>query len=385
VGALRLAADGDGSDGDRKKTAISSAAGSEGKDKSGGSVGPFSGVQKTWRQLNALWGGFQVPKLEEDDLPEAVALNAALQACKADPSAVPLKKLSSMTGDYYKASYDRIMARPAVKDGLPLLFSAANAGVVLLVLRLLLPRLLAIESMNDVYEFAPQLGLPSKTELLQYVEYAQNMDYATKFFIFLIIICVEKVFGPNKPAPNPLPPFQASPLSHPAVPPSAQISSSVPRRRASKLLQSSHPIPTPPPPTPPQVTLVGEFLPIGIVLPSISPVLFGGVLQGTLISAFCAAFGSSLNFVRQHLRPAAPLPGPESPEATRPRLPHHTPASRPADAGQELPLRARARARGLWPAAGEERHVVCARTPGLPLSHLPYVGASRAPTMPWLY
>jgi len=200
VSAPRLAADGDGRGGDNgdreKTTGISPAAGgvgSEGKEKSGGSAGPFSSVQQTWGQLSALWGGFQVPKLEEDDLPEAVALNAALNACKADPSAVPLKKLSAMTGDYYKASYDRIMARPAVKDGLPLIFSVANAGVVLLILRLLLPRLLAIESMNDIYEFAPELGLPSKTELLQYVEYAQNMDYTTKFLIFLLIICVEKV------------------------------------------------------------------------------------------------------------------------------------------------------------------------------------------------
>lgn len=46
------------------------------------------------------------------------------------------------------------------------------------------------------------------------------------------------------------------------------------------------------------MTLIGEFIPVGIVLPSISPVLFGGVIEGTLISAFCATFGSSINFVR---------------------------------------------------------------------------------------
>jgi len=170
-------------------------------------------------------------------LPEAVALNAKLEALKADPKAVSLTELLSMTGEYYGASYDRIMSRPAVKEGLPLIFSAANASIVLLLLRLLLPRLLAIESMNDLYDFAPELGLPSKTELMQYIEYAQNMDYATKFLLFLLVICIEKV------------------------------------------------------------TLIGEFIPVGIVLPSISPVLFGGVIEGTLISAFCATFGSSINFV----------------------------------------------------------------------------------------
>ena len=46
-----------------------------------------------------------------------------------------------------------------------------------------------------------------------------------------------------------------------------------------------------------KVTLLGEFLPVGIVLPAISPLLFGGVLEGTVISAACAAIGSSANFL----------------------------------------------------------------------------------------
>ena len=35
---------------------------------------------------------------------------------------------------------------------------------------LALPRLLAIQSMGDLYEFAPELGLPTRDELLGYVE-----------------------------------------------------------------------------------------------------------------------------------------------------------------------------------------------------------------------
>ena len=45
-----------------------------------------------------------------------------------------------------------------------------------------------------------------------------------------------------------------------------------------------------------KLTLVGELIPIGIVLPAISPVLFGGVLEGTLITAGCAALASTVNF-----------------------------------------------------------------------------------------
>ncbi len=71
------------------------------------------------------------------------------------------------------------------------------------------------------------------------------------------------------------------------------------------------------------MTLIGELIPVGIILPALSPVLFGGVLQvdhpararswgglargtqdaercvaqGTLVSAACAAAGSSVNFL----------------------------------------------------------------------------------------
>ena len=44
------------------------------------------------------------------------------------------------------------------------------------------------------------------------------------------------------------------------------------------------------------VPVIGEFLPIGVVLPAISPVLFGGVLEGTVISAGLAALASTINF-----------------------------------------------------------------------------------------
>ena len=60
--------------------------------------------------------------------------------------------------------------------------------------------------MNDLYDFAPELGLPSKTELMQYIEYAQNMDYATKFLLFLLVICIEKASAlPCRPLPPPIP------------------------------------------------------------------------------------------------------------------------------------------------------------------------------------
>lgn len=119
---------------------------------------------------------------------------------------------------------------------MPSVISLMNGVFVLVVLRLLLPRMLAVETMQDLYEFAPELGLPGREELLGYVEYAAEMSYFTKAFLFFVVLTLEKL------------------------------------------------------------TLVGEFLPIGVVLPAISPVLFGGVLEGTVISAGLAALASTINF-----------------------------------------------------------------------------------------
>ena len=55
-------------------------------------------------------------------------------------------------------------------ERLPTVFNLLNGVLVLALLRIALPRLLAIQSMGDLYEFAPELGLPTRDELLGYVE-----------------------------------------------------------------------------------------------------------------------------------------------------------------------------------------------------------------------
>ena len=44
-------------------------------------------------------------------------------------------------------------------------FSALNAALAILVLRLFLPRILAISSMQDLGEFGKEMGLPTRDEL----------------------------------------------------------------------------------------------------------------------------------------------------------------------------------------------------------------------------
>ena len=99
---------------------------------------------------------FKVPKLEEDDMPEAVALNSALDdVAELDSLQSQLGRmvsLANLTASYYKAAGSRIVNAPAVQSRLDGVFVAVNGVIVLLVLRLFLPRLLAIQTMQDLYE-----------------------------------------------------------------------------------------------------------------------------------------------------------------------------------------------------------------------------------------
>jgi hypothetical protein len=44
------------------------------------------------------------------------------------------------------------------------------------------------------------------------------------------------------------------------------------------------------------VLLIGEFIPFGVILPTISPALFGSVAAGTLVTATSSTLASSVNF-----------------------------------------------------------------------------------------
>ena len=81
--------------------------------------------------------------------------------------------LASRGGDVFTHTID-----PRVAERLPTVFNLLNGVLVLALLRIALPRLLAIQSMGDLYEFAPELGLPTRDELLGYVEYTPRNSSA---------------------------------------------------------------------------------------------------------------------------------------------------------------------------------------------------------------
>ena len=114
-------------------------------------------AQDYWSGIREFTGAFEIPKLHEDELPEAVSLNTAMESAKADPTSVSFGELASLTSAYYSACSRRAFAKPEVKDRMPDAFALGNVVLVGLILRLALLRLLAIQSMDDLYQFAPQL------------------------------------------------------------------------------------------------------------------------------------------------------------------------------------------------------------------------------------
>ena len=146
-----------------------------------------------WSGIGEFVSAFKPPPLDQDTLPEAVTFYMAIESTKLNPRPSDWGLLANLSSSYYQASWQRTMANPAVSERLPDVFVAVNGVVVLVVLRLLLPRLLAIQSMQDLQEFAPELGLPSREELLEYVAYADAMNYGTKLLLFQGVIILEKV------------------------------------------------------------------------------------------------------------------------------------------------------------------------------------------------
>jgi uncharacterized membrane protein YdjX (TVP38/TMEM64 family) len=194
-------------------------------------------LQSYWNATGEFVGAFKPIKLSEDDMPEAVALDRYYKYLEREKQMFDPAYLGNLTSAYISAGIQRVFDNPAVKDRLPAVFSALNAALAILVLRLFLPRILAISSMQDLGEFGKEMGLPTRDELQGYLAYLNNFNYATKLALFLGIFTAEKI------------------------------------------------------------TLIGEFIPVGLVLPAISPLLFGGVLEGTVISAACSALASSANFL----------------------------------------------------------------------------------------
>lgn len=138
--------------------------------------------------------------------------------------------------DYYVFRVSRAIKSKRLRSNLPLITNVFNVALVALVLRASLPRLLAMSSMADLGDFATTLGLPSRTELQGYLAYADGLDLSTKLAAYAGVWLLEKVF------------------------------------------------------------LLGALVPLGSILPTISPAIFGGVIQGSLATGVCSSLGATVSF-----------------------------------------------------------------------------------------
>jgi hypothetical protein len=226
----------DGSDGtpatsgsDAGASSSSSASASEEKEKK-----PRKG---TGEMLSGLWNELKYVSLRDDPIPEAVDLLATIEASKARPA--PGERwddarwreqedaagaVAGKIGKYWSAKWDNLVNSEAVRDAAPLMSSAVNVAIAGVLLRLALPRIAALQAVGGFDELADFFGLPPRAELSGYLDQLRDLNVLVVFAVYVGLFAAEKL------------------------------------------------------------TMTDEFLPIGFILPVVSPAVFGGVLGGTVVN-----------------------------------------------------------------------------------------------------
>lgn len=176
-----------------------------------GEEGWWDNAVLTWKEVNE-------PKFDDDECYAALMVkyrleviestkeclyspDPTLRAWAAEERAAALKELlpnlqtrnPGLIWMYWGVRWGRIWGSQRLRSSLPALAGVFNLAFVAIFLRLSLPRLLAMQSMGDLGDFAKDLGLPSRDELASYLAYADGFDFPTKFAAFTGIFTIEKV------------------------------------------------------------------------------------------------------------------------------------------------------------------------------------------------
>eukprot|EP00802_Teleaulax_amphioxeia_P014029 Tamp_14087.p1 GENE.Tamp_14087~~Tamp_14087.p1 ORF type:complete len:547 (+),score=93.16 Tamp_14087:48-1643(+) len=228
----------------------------------GGGAAPGTGAKESWWESAVLtWKEVNEPKFDDDQCYAALAVKYRLEIIEATKECMvsPEKEVRQWAEQerstallellpnveersmgliwmYWMVRWRRVWSSPRLRASLPSIAGAFNVAFIAIFLRLSLPRLLAMQSMGDLGDFSKELGLPGREELASYLAYTEGFDFPTKFAAFTAIFAVEKVL------------------------------------------------------------MIGELIPFGVILPTISPALFGSVLAGTLVTATSSTLASSVNF-----------------------------------------------------------------------------------------
>ena len=225
---------------------------------SGSDSGASSSVSKekekkprkgTGETLSGLWNELKYVSLRDDPIPEAVDLLATIEASKARPT--PGERwddarwreqedaagaVAGKIGKYWSAKWDNLVNSEAVRDAAPLMSSAVNVAIAGVLLRLALPRIAALQAVGGFDELADFFGLPPRAELSGYLDQLRDLNVGVVFAVYVGLFAAEKL------------------------------------------------------------TMTDEFLPIGFILPVVSPAVFGGVFGGTVMTSLASTLAASLNF-----------------------------------------------------------------------------------------
>eukprot|EP00435_Cladocopium_sp_Y103_P003010 s51_g1.t1 len=215
-------------------------------------------VDKNWfEQTKEFWDDLEMfLPLEKDQAPEAVALmnqtkkveilteeQDALLAKKSylrgrsdEALGDELNKLQNLSYEYWKMRVYRVFSKESVKQGFVSFLTYGNAIFILIFLRTVVPRLLVISSMDDFFGFANEIGVPSRQTLNDVIRNLASYGLPLKVGIYTLAFIFEKL------------------------------------------------------------TLISEILPVQVALKTMSPVVFGGLIPGALISATCETIGATVNF-----------------------------------------------------------------------------------------
>ena len=205
--------------------------------------------KNTGELLSGLWSELKYVSLRDDPIPEAVDLLATINAGKERPGPGEQwddkrwreqedaqSQVAEKIGKYWSAKWDNLANSQAVRDAAPLMSSAVNVAIAGVLLRLALPRIAALQAVGGFDELADFFGLPPRAELSGYLDQLQDLNVGLVFLVYVGLFAAEKL------------------------------------------------------------TMTDEFLPIGFILPVVSPAVFGGVAGGTIITSLASTIAASFNF-----------------------------------------------------------------------------------------
>ncbi|CAE7322167.1 CPK1 [Symbiodinium pilosum] len=220
-------------------------------------VNPGEAVGRWWNETYEFWEALEIwnaPSLQEDKRSEAVELSQLLQkvnatALKANAQtgvaktqtredlSKLLELLPAVTLAYYRMRFTSVFDKAPVKRGLSSTAVYANLALLAVFVRVVAPRLLAADNLDEFFEAVQPLGVPDRASLMGILQSIAAYDTATKVGLYVLAFVAEKLF------------------------------------------------------------MLTEFLPIQIALKTMAPIIFGGLVQGAIASAATETLAAASNFL----------------------------------------------------------------------------------------